>query len=153
MNSFTVVRQNLPLKNFRTTYLPLLVNVMQEWPFCRRETKGLTFIRAGHRQETFRITMARTFDAVPTSCRYASCKIKSLLLCICTTPRWQLCAALMSWVRRWVELVVYKKIQSFLSYLQKIAKSFSKSFQHICRWWVTISQRFNNNSSIYWIFQ
>ena len=32
----------------------------------------------------------------------------------------------MSWVRRWVELVIYYQIQNFLSYLQKIAKFFSK---------------------------
>ena len=38
---------------------------------------------------------------------------------------WQLCAAMMNWVRRWVELLVYLKIQSFLSYMEKIAKSFS----------------------------
>ena len=38
----------------------------------------------------------------------------------------QLCAAMMSWVWQWVELVVYKKIQSFWSYLQKKAKSFWK---------------------------
>ena len=35
-------------------------------------------------------------------------------------------AAMMSWVQRSVELVVYQQIQIFLSYLQKIAKSFSK---------------------------
>ena len=35
-------------------------------------------------------------------------------------------AAMMSWVWWWVELVVYKQIQSFVFYMQKIAKSFSK---------------------------
>ena len=39
---------------------------------------------------------------------------------------WQLCATMMSWVGRWIELVVYYQIQNLLSYLQKIAKSFSK---------------------------
>ena len=43
-----------------------------------------------------------------------------------TKPLWQLCAVMMSWVQRWVKLVVYWHIQRFLSYLQKIAKSFSK---------------------------
>ena len=41
-------------------------------------------------------------------------------------PLWQLCAAMMSWVKQWVELVVFWQIQIFLSYLQKITKSFSK---------------------------
>ena len=27
--------------------------------------------------------------------------------------KWQLCAAMMSWVRRWVELVVYQQIQGY----------------------------------------
>ena len=43
-----------------------------------------------------------------------------------TKPLWQLCAVMMSWVQRWVKLVVYWHIQRFLSYLQKIAKSFSE---------------------------
>ena len=38
---------------------------------------------------------------------------------------WQLCAAMMSRVRQWVELVFTKRFRVFLSYLQKIAKSFS----------------------------
>ena len=43
----------------------------------------------------------------------------------CSYILWQLCAAMMSWVQQWVVLVVYYQIQNFLSYLQKIAKSFS----------------------------
>ena len=43
-----------------------------------------------------------------------------------TKPLWQLCAVMMSWVQWWVKLFVYWHIQRFLSYLQKIAKSFSK---------------------------
>ena len=86
---------------------------------------------------------------------------KPFPLCIKLEQSWydvtyvlQLSVIMMSWVRVRVDLIVYKQIQRFLSYLQKLNKFFSKfllfpfSFMFFIKELFTILSQLKLNSSL-----